>query len=90
MTQFSEEIIRTCPGAVLVTRKFGQCLPTIRRQNEDFWCGYQVHLFYDNGNDPAVKEAERLAMRKYTKERGYECSFMRALQVRRMRDISWE
>jgi len=30
-------------------------------------------------DDSAVKEAERLAMRTYTKENGYVCSFMRAL-----------
>ena len=35
-------------------------------------------------DDPAVKEAERLAMRTYTKENGYVCSFMRALYANRL------
>ena len=40
-----EQLPISRPGSAVVTRKLGQCLPTIRRKNEDFWRGFQVHLF---------------------------------------------
>jgi hypothetical protein len=44
-TEFSEYINRMCPDAVLVTRKFGRCLPTIRLLHVTLGIHCLVQLF---------------------------------------------
>ncbi len=81
MTQFSEDINRT-------VSRCGSCDEKIRSMSPNNSAPKRGFLMRSSGtfvlvlcDDPAVKEAEQLAMHQYAKEHGYACSFMRALQA---------